>query len=142
MTDMFRCIPTQRVKEFVEHYISTNYEMDEASGDEGYTQFAFDSGVPYRRVYGIRQVEFPNLSFDFVDRMLTNLDMTHMWHLPPEEGGFSDYYHVDIPPAPAEQTPEQRRRRSDDNARRRARKSGQDYMDVLYERALGELVAA
>lgn len=103
--DMFRCIPTSRLKAFVEKYIEEHYET--AEGNKGKLQFSYDSGIPYRRVYGILREEHPNFSFDFVDRMLTNLDCVFMWHQPKEAGGFADYYECDEPPAPAVATESQ-----------------------------------
>jgi hypothetical protein len=117
---LFRSVPTARVKAFIESYIETNYERDE--GDFGYTQFAFDSGMNSRRVNGIRNEERPNVTFDSVDRMLTNLNMLHVWHLPKEDGGFADYYEPDIPPAPVEPNEKQMEYMVYDRALKAARK--------------------
>lgn len=106
MPSMFRCIPADRLKAFVEKYIREHYELDEF--DTGKTQFSFDSGVPQRRVYAILEEEQANFSFDFVDRMLTRLDCVHFWHLTEEQGGFRDYFEPDIPPAPAVPTEKQK----------------------------------
>lgn len=120
MVDMFRCIPVDRLRAFVEKYIREHYELDEF--DTGKTQFSFDSGVPERRVYSILTEEQANFSFDFVDRMLTRLDCVHVWHLPREMGGFKDYFEPDIPPAPAVPTDRQRLVLSSNRHRIAARK--------------------
>ena len=146
MSAGFRSIPTTRVKAFVERYIETNYETEPDDGsaghDNGYQRFCFEAHIPARGLYRIRSLEVPNLSFDFVDRMLVNLDCLHIWHVSKEDGGFADYYEPDIPPAPVEETAEQARYRSDSNAKLSARKRGMHVMDVLHERALAEVVAA
>ena len=118
--DMFRCIPTSRVKAFVEKYIEDNYELEK--GDQGFLQFSHDSGVHYRRVYAINREEVANLSFDFVDRMLTSLDCVHVWHLSEEMGGFADYYECDEPPAPARSTERQQTLKAEAVVRKRKRR--------------------
>jgi len=117
---LFRSVPTVRVKEFIENYIKANYELDES--DFGYTQFAFDSGMNPRRITSIRLEERPNVTFNCVDRMLTNLNMLHIWHLPKEQGGFADYYEPDIPPAPAEPNEKQIEYMAYDRALKAARR--------------------
>lgn len=118
--DMFRCIPADRLKAFIERYIAANYELEDHN--RGITQFSFDSGIPARRIYAILEQENANFSFSLVDRMLTRLDCVHVWHLSEEEGGFRDYYENDIPPAPATPTPEQLRLNADRSAKRSVRK--------------------
>lgn len=135
----FRAIPTVRVKEFIERYIDANYEQDE--WNRGYEQFSFDAGIPSRRLYAIRHLHDANVTFEVVDRILTRLDCIHLWYVSPEDGGFADYYLPDIPPAPAELTPEQRRRNIVDVAKRGARQNGGHWLDYLHARALEEISA-
>ena len=121
----FRCIPTPRVKEFINNYIANHYarETDGSSFDcKGVREFAHDVGVHERRITAIRNLENANIRFETVDRILTRLDMVHLWHVAPEDGGFADYYEVDVPPSPATATPEQEARLEKGRERKRKRK--------------------
>lgn len=131
--DMFRCIPTTRLKEFVESYMDANYPEERAISD-----FCHDAEINQRFFSTIRNLERPNISFDVVDRIFTKLECLHLWHLPPELGGFSDYYSPDIPPVPAEQTIIQRRTAFVGSSQKYARRMGIDWMDYLHGRALKE----
>lgn len=132
--DMYRCLPTERVKAFIEHYVASNYGEDEAA----WRKFSDDCGVNVRYIYTIRQEYQANVSFDLVDKMLARLDMLHLWRSSPENGGFSDYYLPDVPPAPAELSVKQLRRAFDEKARlTRSVKSGEvAQIDKLHEWAL------
>ena len=120
-----RLIPSDRVKIFIEHYISHNYAIERnAEGailDKGISRFARETNVAERRLYGIIQQEQANVSFEIVDRILTALDREYLWYWEPEEGGFSDYY-GDDPPPPAEPTKAQKEWKARDYRRRAARK--------------------
>ena len=133
----FRCVPTLRVKAFVEGYMAANYPEDESPID----RFCFDSGQNSRYILRIRSLEMPNVPFNKFDEILTNLGCLHIWHLPAEEGGFADYYYPDIPPAPAEMNPEQSRRNLVLRAKRDAKRRGAHWLDLLHERAMQDVAA-
>lgn len=116
----YRCIPSTRVKEFIDNYVKDNYEEDKDV--KGYDRFAHEVGIHPRRIFGIRNLENANVRFDTVDRILTRLDMVHLWHVAPEDGGFADYYEVDVPPSPAKATPDQEARLEKGRERKRKRK--------------------
>ena len=128
----FRCVPTSRVKQFCEDYMAANYPEDESPIDS----FSFDSGQNPRYVLRIRSLEMPNVPFDKFDEILTNLGCLHIWHLPPEEGGFADYYYPDIPPAPVEHNANQLRSLFVGRVKRQSRKNGTHWLDAMHELAL------
>jgi hypothetical protein len=48
--------------------------------------------VSTRQIYGIIHGDAILVSLNVVDRLLTGLDMVHLFYMPPEAGGFSDVY--------------------------------------------------
>lgn len=135
-----RDIPAARVAAFIEHYISTNYELDE-SEPTGTYQFAFETGLPARTIFRIRNLESTNVRFELLDDMLIALDRNYLWTWEPEKGGFADYY-GDEPAAPAAPTIEQQRKNAVAMAKRYARRNGSHWLEVLRERAETEMELA
>lgn len=136
MTDSdYRCVPTVRVKAFIEQYAESTYP------EEGrWEQFSKDCGVTSRQIYNIRTNHRPNVNFDMFDRILTRLNMIWVWRASPEDGGFADYYLPDVPPEPAKPTMQQSRSIFEETIRRaRGVISGRNtWLDEIHERALEE----
>ena len=45
-----------------------------------------------RIAFAIRHHERESVNVVAVDRLLVGMQLSHYWHLPPEDGGFSDIY--------------------------------------------------
>lgn len=135
----YRCVPTVRVKAFLEQYAADTYGTEDR-----WARLAKDSGINERRLYGIRQELNPNVTFSLFDKILTGLDMLHVWYAEPEDGGFADYYLSDIPPAPAEPSVAQARNGFEESVRRchAVMNKGVSVLDHIHGRALEENVAA
>jgi hypothetical protein len=134
---MFRCIPTSRLKPIIDNLL-LEYREETAPKDKGISALARDIGVDSRRLALVVNEEQANFTFDFVDKILTRLDLLYLWHMPAEAGGLSDYYYPDIPPAPAPDSVDQSRRRTLNLAKQASRSRGISWMDALHEKALRE----
>jgi hypothetical protein len=81
----YRKIPVERVLPIFKRY------MMEHPGITNNT-----NGSMVRAVH--RMENDPNeLGFDFVDRWLVEFGLSHLWHVAPENGGLSDFYHSGRP---------------------------------------------
>jgi len=53
--------------------------------------------VSTRQIYGIIHGDAILVSLNVVDRLLTGMDMVHLFYMPPEAGGFADvYFHPQV----------------------------------------------
>ena len=53
--------------------------------------------VSERQIWGIIHGDAILVSLNVVDRLLTGMDMVHLFYMPPEQGGFSDvYFHPQV----------------------------------------------
>jgi hypothetical protein len=134
-----RMIATSRLKAFFEQWLEENWEDDNLNniGKRGVGVLAFRAKIDQRRINLVLNEETPNITFDFVDRVFVNLDCVHLWHMPPELGGFSDYYQDEIPERVPE-SPTQTRIRVVNNAKKQSLRSDRTWLDVLHEKALEE----
>jgi hypothetical protein len=69
--------------------------QDGSSVYGGLMRLSFWSGVSYENLLHIQRCERPTVDFGTADRIIQALDLTHLYHLPPEAGGFADIYEVE-----------------------------------------------
>lgn len=92
-------VPAARLRPLIERWI------EQEADDTGYHNNDMRrtvlcsrvSGLYPRMVWSILNGEREHVTIDVADRILIALELNHLWHLPPELGGFADiYFHEDI----------------------------------------------
>lgn len=97
-------VETERVRPVISRWMD-NYIGDHKSEHGGfgiggqslsaagpYKSLANQTGVNERQLYRVMSCEAKYTSIDKLDKILCGLDLVHLFHLPPEQGGFSDVY--------------------------------------------------
>lgn len=98
-------VPAERLIAPIKNFVDPVEELCHFNSGQGqsrlggFTQLHYLTGVPVQTLQRIARGERDWCKVDVADKILTGLDLTHLWHYPPEDGGFADVWAKEWPEA-------------------------------------------
>lgn len=89
-----RFVPSDRLRPILERWLSMDGE-DVPPYYRHHTHETLCSRVPglyKRKVWSILSGQDRSVSIAVADRLLIAMELSHLWHIEPEDGGFADIY--------------------------------------------------